>query len=31
MMTRASFAIYNTDAEVDALVTAVDKALAMLR
>ena len=29
--TRASFAIYNTDAEVDALVTAVDKALAMLR
>ena len=29
--TRASFAIYNTDGEVDALVTAVDKALAMLR
>ncbi|WP_367874855.1 aminotransferase class V-fold PLP-dependent enzyme [Luteolibacter sp. Populi] len=29
--TRASFAIYNTDAEVDALATAVDKALSMLR
>ena len=29
--TRASFAIYNTDGEVDALVTAVEKALAMLR
>ena len=29
--TRASFAIYNTDEEVDTLVTAVDKALSMLR
>ena len=29
--TRASFALYNTEAEVDALVTAVDKALSMLR
>jgi cysteine desulfurase/selenocysteine lyase len=29
--TRASFAVYNTEAEVDALVTAVDKALSMLR
>lgn len=29
--TRASFAVYNTNAEVDALVTAVDKALSMLR
>ena len=29
--TRASFAIYNTDGEVDALVAAVDTALAMLR
>jgi cysteine desulfurase / selenocysteine lyase len=29
--TRASFAVYNTEAEVDVLVTAVDKALSMLR
>lgn len=29
--TRASFAVYNTEAEVDALVAAVDKAVAMLR
>ena len=29
--TRASFAVYNTEAEVDTLVTAVDKALSMLR
>ncbi len=29
--TRASFALYNTEAEVEALVTAVDKALSMLR
>jgi len=29
--TRASFALYNTTAEVDALVTAVEKALSMLR
>jgi len=29
--TRASFAVYNTEAEVETLVTAVDKALSMLR
>lgn len=29
--TRASFALYNTETEVDALVTSVDKALSMLR
>jgi cysteine desulfurase/selenocysteine lyase len=29
--TRASFALYNTDSEVDALVAAVEKAVAMLR
>jgi cysteine desulfurase/selenocysteine lyase len=29
--TRASFAVYNTGAEVDALITAVEKALQMLR
>ena len=29
--TRASFALYNTEAEVDTLITAVEKALVMLR